>query len=95
MKLSCETVLKALEGYRHRWSRPADICDYLDQCGPLAFVDYGEYKLYHYEVKHKRYAAVYRAIKELHKAGKLDRVLGDDKGNEVRVYKVFAQGSSS
>ena len=65
------------------------VVGYLNQAGPSIFgVEY-EYRQYNNANQHDRYATIYNKLQNMRKAGKIDCVLGDDNGNEVRVYRLL------
>jgi len=88
MKLTNETVVGRLTPTR--WLTAGQVTDDLRQCGPLAFhggdAEYREFDLRNAK---QQYQTVYRVLIRLRDAGLIDCVLGDDRGNEVRTFRLF------
>lgn len=84
MVLSPTTLHRALR--TDKWMKASEVMEYLNQCGPLAFADDEEYKQYKSLWRYRdRYNAVRYSLNK-HRGVNIDTVLGDDNGNEVRVY---------
>ena len=88
LPLSADTVLSRLSA--RMWQTAGQVADDLRQCGPLAFAGGdAEYRAFHLSSPKRQYDRVYRILLALRSAGRADCVLGDDKGNEVRVFRLF------
>lgn len=84
MILAPQTLHRALS--TTRWSKVSEVVEYLNQCGPLAFVDDNEYETWRSLWKyHQKYNSVRYSLNKW-RGVNIDMVLGDDKGNEVPVY---------
>jgi hypothetical protein len=82
-KLTIEMILNYTS-----WWTAGQATDYLRQCGPLAFHSEKEYEDFRAASKRRQYAAVYNALMRLRGKGMVDSCLGDDRGREVRVFRL-------
>jgi hypothetical protein len=86
-RLSVQTIKLALSGTK--WLRAGQVANYLRQCGPLAFLDQEEYDLFRFATVAKQYSLVYSVLMRAKAMGQVDTVLGDERGRETRVFKLF------
>jgi hypothetical protein len=91
--LSDESVLARLS--TERWYTAGQVADDLRQCGPLAFAgDDPDGQHTHFNklmLVEDQYQAVYNVLMRLKRRGKVDTALGDDKGREVRVFRILTE----
>lgn len=84
MQISLSTLHRALS--RTSWMTPAQVTDYLRQCGPLAFADDAEHEEFNLLPKRRQYQSVYHSLFRHRHGQEIDTVLGSDDGKETRVY---------
>lgn len=65
------------------------VVGYLDQAGPSIFGAEYEYRQYNNATQRDRYKKIHNKLQHLRKTRRVDCVLGDDNGNEVRVYRLL------
>lgn len=89
--LTDESVLARLS--TTKWYTAGQVTDDLRQCGPLAFEGNDPDGQYTHFAKlmlvEDQYQAVYTVLMRLKRRGKVDTALGDDKGREVRVFRIL------
>ncbi len=71
------------------WITAGQVCEDLRQCGPLAFESDEEYRTFRFSVKRKQYQVVYGVLMILARRECIDSALGDNRGREVRVFKLL------
>lgn len=87
MTIYDRTILNAL--CPDKWWTCAMVVGYLNQAGPSIFGAEWEYRQYNLATRRNRYRAIHNKLQHMRKSGKIDYVLGDDNGNEVRVYRLL------
>jgi hypothetical protein len=90
VKLTNETVLARMSDTK--WYTAGQITDDLRQHGSLGYEGEnpdGQYRWFKYQFTNEQYQAVYNVLRRMRRAGIIDTALGDDKGNEVRVFRIL------
>lgn len=85
--ISDETIMSKLS--KNRWQACAELVDYIRQFGSLGFKDDDEYRRWRGLMDHQQYSLIYRRLQRLRLSQRIDCVIGEYRGCEVRMYRLF------